>query len=167
MNNSNQNKNGTSKNSKSKSKTFLKPVEELSFASGASKKELNQKLNKIGKVKGKKKEEYIAELVDRSDAILFAADLLKVLNSVITLNHKLDEQIVRGYQKNIEKLMTRLDKLNGDKDDKEITMIYNQISDLTRNIQQIHNDWHKIIGVIILGVFSLAGIVTKDKLDKR
>lgn len=167
MNKSNQYNDENSKKQKTENKTRLKTVEKVDITSGASKKEITQALNKIGKLKGEKKEKYVSELAGRTDSVAFATDMLKVLDSVISLNHKLDEQIVKGYQTTIERLLTRLDKLGGEKDEFEIKMIYNQIADLTQKIQQIHNDWQKILTVVIFGIFSLAGIAIKGRVEKH
>lgn len=145
----------------------LKTVDKLEITSEANEKELTQALNKIGKLKGEKKEEYVTELVNRPDSIAFATDMLNILDSIISLNHRLDEQIVLSHQSTIERLLDRLDKLSGEKDEFEIKMIYNQIADLTKKIQQIHKDWMKVLLLVITGIFSLVGIVVKDKVTKR
>ena len=155
------------KNRKAGNATRLKTVDKLEIASEANEKELTQALNKIGKLKREKKEEYVTELVNRPDSIAFATDMLTILDSIITLNHRIDEQIVLSHQSTIERLLDRLDKLSGEKDEFEIKMIYNQIADLTKKIQQIHDDWMKVLLLVITGIFSLVGIVVKDKVTKR
>ncbi|AUD13080.1 MULTISPECIES: hypothetical protein [unclassified Planococcus (in: firmicutes)] len=155
------------KNRKVGNAARLKTVDKLEITSEANEKELTQALNKIGKLKGEKKEEYVTELVNRTDSIAFATDMLNILDSIITLNHRLDEQIVLSHQSTIERLLDRLDKLSGEKDEFEIKMIYNQIADLTKKIQQIHKDWMKVLLLVITGIFSLVGIVVKDKVTKR
>ncbi|SDG74902.1 hypothetical protein SAMN04487975_101374 [Planococcus glaciei] len=147
--------------------SFIKPVNTIELESGANKKEIINSLNKMNKLKGDKKEEYIAELVSKNNSLAFATDLLRVLDSIITYNHKLDQDIVKGYQETIKTLLKRLEKLKGQEDKFEIELIYKEVDKLNNNIQSIHDDWQDILKILLLGVFSLVGIVVGNKYKKQ
>ena len=146
-----------------KKDSFIKPVKPYELTSGASKKELTETLNKMNKLKGEKKEDYMSELVSKENSIAFASDLVKVLESIISYNHKLDQEIVKNYQKTIDHLFKRLDKLSGPENKFEIELIYKEIDKLNNNMQKMSDDWKDILKVVVTGVFALVGIAVHQK----
>jgi len=151
-----------------KQRSNLKSVEIIHLQSGSNKKELTKTMNTIGKLKGNKRDEYIEHLVAKDNSIEFASDLLKLANCTLSYSSKLDQEVIKIHQEIINKLFERLDKIDKDSTSYvfEITMVYNQISDLSKMIQQIRNDWKNISQLLIFSAITLAGVVVNGKLKK-
>ncbi|WP_047982613.1 hypothetical protein [Ornithinibacillus contaminans] len=102
--------------------------------------EVIETAKQLGKLQDLERESYISELMQRSDTIKFATQILDHLSQYINTNEKLSDKAKELHTDTIEHLMKRLQKKNK-LSPMEIRSIYIEIAELRRNIDSRFRFW--------------------------